>query len=179
MISTTQTNAASWQHAPLPLWWRYLYNCTSTTCCRGVAKQWAASCQYIVTPSVLPTAADCRQLNFIQLEMPLGNKAKAAWQLRAVTLKQRAHITQYRCDYYKLEYLWGSYEGTLLLWQELCACRSFIVPLEVLTTLSSHSGTALHESNIAGQGESRCIVSPVWNLGRYYRNCSKFRKVQE
>ena len=45
--------------------------------------------------AAFPKAADRRQLTYIQLEaMPLGEKAKAAWPLRAATLKQQAVITR-------------------------------------------------------------------------------------
>ena len=53
--------------AALPLWWWYLYNCASATCRRGMTKRQAASSQLIDNLAALPTAADRRQLNSMQL----------------------------------------------------------------------------------------------------------------
>ena len=53
--------------AALPLWWWYLYNCASATYRRRMTKRQAASSQLIDNLAALPTAADRRQLNSIQL----------------------------------------------------------------------------------------------------------------
>ena len=58
-----------------------------------MTKRQAASSQLIDNLAALPTAADRRQLNSVNLgAMPLGDKAKAALPLRAATLKQQAMI---------------------------------------------------------------------------------------
>ena len=71
---------------------------------------------------------------------------------------RRLHVTQYHCGYCKLEYVWGYYEGTLmLLWQATAhpvAAESPHRTLNGTPTCSSHIGTALYETHVAGQEES-------------------------
>ena len=81
-------------HAALLLWWWYLYNCASATCLGGKCKWKAVLSQSIDNPrfcSMLQMAGIWLLFDFGA--MPLGEKAKAAWLLRAVTLKWEAMIT--------------------------------------------------------------------------------------
>ena len=60
-----------------------------------MTKRQAASSQLIDNLAALPTAADRRQLNSIQLGSDAAQwKAKAALPLRAATLKQQAMVTR-------------------------------------------------------------------------------------
>ena len=64
--------------------------------------------------------------------------------------------------YYKLQYRWGYYEGTLtLLWPKVLCIQKLQSTLHSThnstPTCSSHSDSALYETHIAGQEESGCV----------------------
>ena len=77
----------------------------------------------------------------------------------------RSHVTQYCCGYYKLEYLWRYYEGTLmLLWRATMHPVAAEHPHSTLNgtpNCSSPIGTDLYETHyethIVGQEEFGCV----------------------
>ena len=90
----------------------------------------------------------------------------------------RSHTMQYCCGYWKLEYLWGYSDATVI------GANAHAVAVEYphssfngTPTHSSHTGTVLYETYVAGQEESGCVcitiltghsssvgVPRVWNI---------------
>ena len=85
--------------AALPLWWWYLYNCALRHLPQRddpggwpSGKQRLANNRSITLPLCPPWQLADSWILFNSGAMPLGDKAKAAWPLRAATLKQQAMI---------------------------------------------------------------------------------------
>ena len=76
----------------IPLWWWYLYNSVSAGE-RSKGKQYLANKS--ITPPLCPQRQTANSLILFYLGvMQIGDKAKAGWPPRAVTLKQQAMIIQ-------------------------------------------------------------------------------------
>ena len=82
--------------AALPLWWWFLYNWASATCRRGMT--WPSGKQRHASRLITLPLCPSRQIADSWILFNLGamplDDAKAAWPLRAATLKQQAMITR-------------------------------------------------------------------------------------
>ena len=74
-------------------------------------------------------------------------------------------ITQYRCGYCKLEWLWRYAEGTLQLLYNLCGTSCLATP-----SCSNHKGTVLYDTYLASRRnlDVYLTLSYLWNWIKIY-----------